>query len=127
MNKSGSYVSPSVSTIAAAGAAVSGISSTNFNIVYSPGGSTYPLANFSWALIYQKQSTTNIGIVLGKLFQWMTTTGQSYSTGLGYAPLPSAVAALAHSTLLQLETSSGSADLHQLMSGPLVGRGASGR
>jgi phosphate transport system substrate-binding protein len=108
LNKSGSYVTPSVSTIAAAGAAVSGISSTNFNIVYSSGGSTYPLANYSWALIYQKQSTTNTGIVLGKLFQWVTTTGQSYSTGLGYAPLPSAVAALAHSTLLQLETSSGS-------------------
>jgi phosphate transport system substrate-binding protein len=108
LNKSGSYVTPSVSSIAAAGATATALSSTNFNIIDSAGGSTYPLANFSWALIYQKQPTTNIGIVLGKLFQWVTTSGQSYSTGLGYAPLPTVAVNLAHSTLLGLQTSSGS-------------------
>jgi phosphate transport system substrate-binding protein len=109
LNKSGSYVTPSVGSIAAAGATATGLSSTNFNIIYSAGGSVYPLANFSWALIYQKQATTNTGIVLGKLFQWVTTSGQSYSSGLGYAPLPSTAVSLAHSTLLGLQTSSGSA------------------
>jgi phosphate transport system substrate-binding protein len=108
LNKNGSYVTPTVSSIAAAGATATALSSTNFNIIYSAGGSTYPLANFSWALIYQKQPTTNIGIVLGKLFQWVTTSGQSYSTGLGYAPLPAAAVSVAHSTLLGLQTSSGS-------------------
>ena len=105
----GTWVLPSVGTIANAGAAVSGISPTNFNIVYAPGSSTYPLANFSWALLYQKQSNTDIGIDLGKLFQWITTSGQSYSTGLGYAPLPSSIQALAHSTLLELQTATGQA------------------
>ena len=108
LNKSGSYVTPSVSSIAAAGATATALSSTNFNIIYSAGGSAYPLANFSWALIYQKQATTNIGIVLGKLFQWVTTSGQSYSSGLGYAPLPATAVSLAHSTLLGLQTSTGS-------------------
>ena len=108
LNKSGSYVTPSVSSIAAAGATATALSATNFNIIYSAGGSTYPLANFSWALIYQKQTTTNIGIVLGKLFQWVTTSGQSYSSGLGYAALPSTAVSLAHSTLLGLQTATGS-------------------
>ena len=108
LNKSGSYVTPSVSSIAAAGGTATALSATNFNIIDSAGGSTYPLANFSWALIYQKQPTTNTGIVLGKLFQWVTTSGQSYSSGLGYAPLPTAAVSLAHSTLLGLQTSSGS-------------------
>jgi phosphate ABC transporter phosphate-binding protein len=108
LNQSGSYVTPSVSSIAAAGATASALSSTNFNIIYSAGGSVYPLANFSWALIYQKQATTNTGIVLGKLFQWVTTSGQSYSSGLGYAPLPATAVSLAHSTLLGLQTSTGS-------------------
>jgi phosphate transport system substrate-binding protein len=108
LNKSGSYVTPSVGSIAAAGATATGLSSTNFNIIYSAGGSVYPLANFSWALIYQKQTTTNTGIVLGKLFQWVTTSGQSYSSGLGYAPLPSTAVSLAHSTLLGLQTATGS-------------------
>jgi phosphate transport system substrate-binding protein len=107
LNKSGSYVTPSVTTIGNAGSAISGLSSTNFNIINEAGGSTYPLANFSWALLYQKQSTTNIGIVLGKLFQWVTTSGQTYGPGLGYPALPSAAVSLAHSTLLTLQTSAG--------------------
>jgi phosphate transport system substrate-binding protein len=108
-SKSGSFVSPSVSTIANAGALASGLSASNFNIVYGSGGSTYPLANFSWALMYQKQANTNTAIVLGKLFQWVTTSGQSYSQGLGYAPLPSNAVTLAHQTLLGLQTAGGQA------------------
>ncbi len=103
----GTFVSPSIGTIANAGAQASSLSPTNFNIVWGAGGQTYPLANFSWALMYQKQSNTNIGIVLGKLFQWVTTSGQSYSTGLGYAPLPVDAANQAHLTLLGLQTASG--------------------
>jgi phosphate transport system substrate-binding protein len=107
LNKSGSYVTPSVTTIGNAGAQASSLSSTNFNIIFAGGSQSYALANFSWALIYQKQSNTNTGIVLGKLFQWIITSGQSYSVGLGYAPLPSSAVAAAHATLLQLQTSTG--------------------
>jgi phosphate transport system substrate-binding protein len=108
LSKSNTYVTPSVSSIAAAGATATSLSATNFNIIWSAGSQAYPLANFSWALIYQKQSSTNTGIVLGKLFQWVTTAGQSFSSGLGYAPLPAAATSLAHSTLLGLQTSTGS-------------------
>jgi phosphate transport system substrate-binding protein len=108
LSKSNTYLTPSISTIASAGATATSLSSTNFNIIWSAGSSAYPLANFSWALLYQKQSSTNTGIVLGKLFQWVTTSGQSYSSGLGYAPLPSVAVNLAHSTLLGLQTASGS-------------------
>jgi phosphate transport system substrate-binding protein len=109
LNKSGAYVAPTVTTIRAAGAASAGLSATKFNIVNGPGHTTYPLANFSWALIYQKQPSTDLGIVLGKLFQWVTTTGQKSSAALGYAPLPANAVALTHSTLLGLETASGQA------------------
>jgi phosphate transport system substrate-binding protein len=108
LSKSNTYVTPSVSSIANAGATATALSPTNSNIIWSAGSQTYPLANFSWALMYQKQSSTNTGIVLGKLFQWVTTSGQGYSSGLGYAPLPSGAVNLAHTTLLGLETSSGS-------------------
>ena len=107
-SSSGTFVTPSVSTIANAGAQASGLSATNFNIINAAGSQTYPLANFSWALIYQKQANTNTGIVLGKLFQWIITTAQGYSSGLGYAPLPASAVSVAHQTLLGLETSSGS-------------------
>jgi len=106
-NAAGSFVTPSQSSIAAAGAQASNISSSNFNIVNGPGAGTYPLANFSWSLIYQKQSNANLGVVLGKLLDWVTTTGQQQAAALGYSPLPANVVAVAHQTLLTLENSAG--------------------
>ena len=106
-NSAGAFVKPSQSSIAAAGAQASGLSATNFNIVNGPGAATYPLANFSWTLIYQKQSNTNQGIVLGKLLDRVTTTGQQQASALGYSPLPANVVSLAHQTLLTLENSAG--------------------
>jgi phosphate transport system substrate-binding protein len=108
-NSAGSYVKPSQTSIAAAGAASSGLSASNFNIVNGAGSGTYPLANFSWTLIYQKQSNTTLGVVLGKLLDWVTTTGQQQAAALGYSPLPANVVALAHQTLLTLENSAGKA------------------
>jgi phosphate transport system substrate-binding protein len=108
-NAAGSFVKPSQSAIGAAGAQAANLSAANFNIVNGPGAGTYPLANFSWALIYQKQSNTTLGVVLGKLFDWVTTTGQQQAAALGYSPLPANVVALAHQTLLTLENSAGKA------------------
>lgn len=107
LNKAGSYVAPSQQSIAAAGSQASGLSSTKFSIIDEPGAGTYPLANFSWTLLYQKQSNQTKGIALGKLFDWVVTSGQPYASSLGYAPLPANVVALAVATLEKLQTSSG--------------------
>jgi len=107
-NVAGSFVKPSQSSIAAAGAQASSLSASNFNIVNGSGADTYPLANFSWTLIYQKQSNSTLGVVLGKLLDWVTTTGQQQASALGYSPLPANVVALAHQTLLTLQNSAGS-------------------
>lgn len=108
-NAAGSFVKPSRSAIGAAGARAANLSAANFDIVNGPGAGTYPLANFSWTLIYQKQSNTTLGVVLGKLFDWVTTTGQHQAAALGYSPLPTNVVALAHQTLLTLQNSAGQA------------------
>ncbi|HBV94083.1 MAG TPA: hypothetical protein DEG26_05190, partial [Chloroflexi bacterium] len=47
------------------------------------------------------------GIALGKLFDWVITSGQEDAASLGYAPLPSNVVTLAHNTILELESSTG--------------------
>lgn len=108
-NAAGSFVAPSQASIAAAGAQATSLSAAAFNIVNGSGAGTYPVANFSWTLLYQKQATTNQGIVLGKLFDWVTTTGQKSAGSLGYSPLPANAVTLAHQTLLMLQTSSGQA------------------
>lgn len=106
-NQAGSYVAPSLTSIAAAGAEATGLGASKFSIIDEPGSGTYPLANFSWTLIYQKQTDQAKGLALGKLFDYVVTTGQSDAPALGYAPLPASVVALAEQTLGQLETGSG--------------------
>ena len=106
-NASGAFVAPTLDSIKAAGAQAANLSAANFNIVNGPGAGTYPLANFSWALLYQRQASTDVGIVLGKLFDWVTTTGQQQANPLGYAPMPDNAVSLAHTTLLTLQTASG--------------------
>jgi phosphate transport system substrate-binding protein len=106
-NAAGDYVKPSQASIAAAGSQATAVSAGNFNIVNGAGAATYPLANFSWTLIYQKQTNTTQGVVLGKLLDWVTTTGQQQAAALGYSPLPANVVAVAHQTLLTLQNSAG--------------------
>jgi phosphate transport system substrate-binding protein len=109
LNKSGSYVAPSIASVGAAGLHATNLSAANFDIVNEPGTATYPLANFSWSLLYQRQAVTNNGIALGKLLDWVSSTGQRNAAPLGYAPLPANVRAVAHTTLLQLQDASGTA------------------
>jgi phosphate transport system substrate-binding protein len=107
LDAAGSYVAPTEASIALAGAQATSLSSTNFNIVNEPGAGVYPLANFSWTLVYQKQSNTATAIALGKVLDWVVTTGQQYAAALGYAPLPANVAGLAQTTILEIESSTG--------------------
>jgi len=108
LNKSGAYVAPTIASIAAAGSHATNLSASNYSIVNETGQATYPLANFSWSLVYQKQKVTNTGIALGKLLDWVSSTGQRDAAPLGYAPLPANVQVVAHATLLKLEDSAGS-------------------
>jgi phosphate transport system substrate-binding protein len=107
LNHSGAFVAPSVSTIAADAAQATAVSSSNFSIINEPGADSYPLANYSWTLLYEKQTDQNQGLALGKLIDYVITTGQADATALGYAPLPSSAQQLAATTLGQLESGTG--------------------
>jgi phosphate transport system substrate-binding protein len=106
-NADGAFVAPSVAAITADAAGASNLSSSDYSIIDEPGPSSYPLANFSWTLLYHRQSDAHKGIALGILFDYVVTSGQSDAPGLGYAPLPQQVVALAQATLNKLEGPSG--------------------
>jgi len=106
-SKSGAFVKPSGVTIGLAGSYASGLSSAKYSIIDEPGVRSYPLSNFSWTLLYEKDSNQAKAIALGKLFDWIVTTGQQYAPSLGYAPLPANVVTLATKTLLELQTPKG--------------------
>lgn len=106
-NKAGDFVAPSGTSIAAAGSQAKDLSSTDFDIVDEPGAGTYPLANFSWTLVYQKQADAATGVALGELLDYVVTTGQDSATELGYSPLPANVQKLAIGTLEKLQGPTG--------------------
>ena len=106
-NLSGRFVAPDFQSIAASGQHAIKLSWSNFNIIDVPGKASYPLVNFSWALIAQKQSDTATGEALKALFSWVVTSGQKYSNYLGYAQLPKNAVALAKLTLTELEDGNG--------------------
>jgi phosphate transport system substrate-binding protein len=106
-NQAGFFVAPSIQAIAADASQATSLSASKFSIIDQAGTGSYPLANFSWTLLYQKQPDTNKGLALGKLIDWVVTSGQADAPALGYAPLPSGVAQLAVATLGRLETAAG--------------------
>jgi phosphate transport system substrate-binding protein len=106
-NAAGAFIAPSVSAITADAEQGSNLSSSNFSIINEGGSASYPLANYSWTLLDQQQSASEKGIALGKLFDYVVTTGQADAPALGYAPLPAPVVALAQSTLAKLQGPTG--------------------
>jgi phosphate transport system substrate-binding protein len=108
-NADGNYIIPSEPSLVEAGADAGKLSWSNFSIINStgPNGTAYPIANFSWTLLYQKQTNLVKGEALKALFEYVVTKGQPLAATLGYAPLPHNVLLLAESTLNELETSAG--------------------
>lgn len=106
-NPAGNYIIPSQPSLVKAGENATNLSATDFSIIDGAGATTYPIANFSWALLYQKQSNEAKGEALKALFEYVVTTGQAQAGSLGYAPMPKNVVQLAETTLNELETSAG--------------------
>ncbi len=92
-NSSGSFVVPSLSTVAADADQKTGVSSTDFSIVNQAGATSYPISGYSWAILLQKQTSDTTGAQVVKVLDWTTHTGggQDLAAGLGYVALPPAV------------------------------------
>jgi len=106
-NSSGAYVVPNGSSVAADAASFPSVTADNYLIVNGSGAGAYPISTYSWVIVYQKQSNQNNGIALGKMLDWMATTGQSDSSAIGYVALPANIESLAISTIMKMENSSG--------------------
>lgn len=98
-NADGQFLQASVAGATAAAAQVSDISATNFSITNEPGGTTYPIAGFSWVILRTSYSDAAKGKAVVHLFEWLVTEGQSEGTTLQYSSLPTAVQGLATSNL----------------------------
>ena len=96
-NKAGKFIKASVASTSAAGKGkIPGDTRVMLNNSSAPGA--YPIAGFTWILIYKEQNYNSRFIEQAratlKLLDWMVSKGgQSFATKTNYAPLPNGIAA----------------------------------
>ncbi|HKW59279.1 MAG TPA: phosphate ABC transporter substrate-binding protein PstS [Candidatus Dormibacteraeota bacterium] len=98
-NANGKFVQASVAGATAAAGTNNNVGPTNYSITNAACDACYPIAGFSWVMLYTSYSDEAKGKAVVNLFKWLVTDGQSDSTDLQYAPLPSAVQQLALTNL----------------------------
>jgi len=110
-NHDGNFVTPSLETTSAAAAASSTLPSgdgdwSQVNILDAPGANSYPIASFSYILIYKelyngqtKMNRTAAEALVEFLWWVVHSDGQSYADELYYAPLPTSVVSGNEATL----------------------------
>ena len=98
-NRSGQSIVPSIATVKAAAASMPAVTATRFSIVNSAGKGAYPLAGYTWALLYKANPDAAKRAALCRLFHWVETDGQEYATPIDYVDLPSSVSSRAVAAL----------------------------
>ena len=91
-NRAGAFVAPTIeSTTAAAGTAQSMPDDLRVSLTDAPGALAYPIAGFTYLLVYRDQTDPVKGPALARFLWWAIHAGQSDAAPLLYAPLPAAL------------------------------------
>jgi phosphate transport system substrate-binding protein len=104
-NSTGAFVNPSVSSVtaAAAGAAANMPPDFRVSITNAPGADAYPIASFTWILLYEDPPEKAQARAMRDFMRWALTDGQKMAPELGYASLPQQVIDLELKALEQLK------------------------
>jgi phosphate transport system substrate-binding protein len=73
-------------------------------IINGLGDDTYPIAAYTYLLVYQDQTDATKGQALTAFLYWALTDGQSEEKAIGYAPLPAPIQAKALEELHKITT-----------------------
>lgn len=100
-NHDGHFVAPSITstTAAAAGAAKHMPADFRISLVNQPGKDAYPIAGFTWLLVYAHQKDAINGKKLVEFIKWELKYGQKMAASLLYAPLPHNVVKMVEKTI----------------------------
>jgi len=103
-NAAGKFIEPSIaSTSAAARGAIAAMKrDVRASLVNSPAPDAYPIAGFTYLLVYRDQTDRSKGEALAKFLEWAIHDGQKYASPLFYAPLPAEVVALDEAAIRSL-------------------------
>jgi phosphate transport system substrate-binding protein len=93
-NADGNFVAGSTAGVTAAANAALSQFPADFRqkpIINGPGADTYPIASYTYLLVYQGQKDKDKGTDVVSFLAWALTDGQAMEEGLGFAPLPAGV------------------------------------
>ena len=104
-NQAGAFVEPTIASTsaAAAGAAKKMPADYRISLVNQPGKNAYPIAGFTYLLVYQDQRDKAKGKKLVEFLNWELKTGQKMASSLLYAPLPANVAKMVAKTIATIK------------------------
>jgi len=105
-NSEGEFVRASIESMSAAAAAAAGSMPRDLrvSITNAPGKGVYPVASFTWLLLYERPGDRRRGRMMVDFLEWALTEGQTRAPALGYAPLPASVIPLAQGVLARIRT-----------------------
>ncbi len=92
-NHDGAFVKPSIEGTSEAAAGVVMPDDFRVSITDARGKTAYPMASFTYLLVYKDQGDKAKGEALLRFLWWAIHDGQASAAGLDYAPLPAAVVA----------------------------------
>ncbi len=101
-NKNGKWVKPSLESVSAAAAKVEIPADYRVSITNAEGAEAYPIAAFTYLLVYQDEADVAKGEALLKFIWWAEHDGQKFAASLDYAPLPKALTKKVEVTLKKL-------------------------
>jgi phosphate transport system substrate-binding protein len=104
-NSTGAFVVPTVASVtaAAAGAAAKMPADFRVSITNAPGADAYPIASFTWLLLYEDPPDKAQAVIMKEFIRWALTDGQKMAPELGYASLPQQVVDMELKALEQLK------------------------
>jgi phosphate transport system substrate-binding protein len=101
-NHDGHFVRPSLEATSTAAAGVEMPADYRVSITDAKGKDAYPIASFTYLLVYRDQRDRAKGEALVHFLWWAIHDGQGTAAGLDYAPLPKAVVTKIEKTLSSL-------------------------
>lgn len=89
-NAGGKFVEPSIDAVTAAAAAAAAITPDDLRVsITNPAGeSVYPIASYTYILVYKQQKDAAKGKALVDFLWWGIHDGEQFAKDLQYAPLP---------------------------------------
>jgi phosphate transport system substrate-binding protein len=92
-NKAGEFVTASLDAVTAAAGSAAASMPDDFRVsITNPDGKgAYPIASFTWILLYQNPTDQESARTIVDFMKWALTDGQRFAAPLGYAPLPQPV------------------------------------